>query len=322
MKRLASVFLLLFGALAAQVHSQPAYPSRPVRIVAPVPPGSPPDVVARLIGERLGRVLGQPVVVENRPGASGTIGLHQVTKAAPDGHTLGVLSMPVTIVPGLLPAMPFDVVKDLTPVRQVVWAGTILVVRSESPFGSIEELVAHAKRAPGQLTFASGGAGTPSHVAGELLGRSIGSEIRHVPYKGAPEGVAAVMSGEVTMMFAAAGAVAPHLGTGRLRGIAVPTPVRLAAFPDIPTMSEKGFREVDIRDWLGIVAPPATPSHIVQRLSNAIGEIAATPEVRDRFRALGMDAVETSTPKEFGELVRSETTRWARFVRETGIKGQ
>ncbi|RST55565.1 Bug family tripartite tricarboxylate transporter substrate binding protein [Variovorax sp. MHTC-1] len=322
MRRLATAFLLLFGVLSAPVHSQPAYPSRPVHIVAPVPPGSPPDVVARVIGEQLARALGQPVIVENRPGASGTIGLNHVAKAAPDGYTLGILSMPVTIVPSLFSAMPFDVVEDLTPVRQAVWAGTILVVRNESPYRSLEDLVAQAKQAPAQLTFASGGAGTPSHLGGELLSRTIGSEIRHVPYKGAPEGVLAVMSGEVTMMFAAAGAVAPHLSSGKLRGIAVPTPMRLAAFPDIPTMGEKGFPDFNLRDWLGVVAPPGTPSHIVHRLSNAIGEVAAAPLVRERFRAMGMDAVETTTPDDFGELVRSETARWAKFVRETGIKGQ
>jgi tripartite-type tricarboxylate transporter receptor subunit TctC len=322
MRRLATALLFVLGVLAASVHSQPSSQSRPVHIVAPVPPGSPPDVVARLVGEHLAHALGQPVVVENRPGASGTIGLNQVARATPDGYTLGILSMPVTIVPSLHASMPFDVVKDLTPVRQVVWAGTILVVRDESPYRSLEDLVAHARKAPAQLTFASGGAGTPSHIAGELLSRSIGSEVRHVPYKGAPEGVTAVMSGEVTMMFAAAGAVAPHLSSGKLRGIAVPTPMRLAAFPDIPTMREKGFPDFDVRDWLGVVAPSGTPQHIVRRLSDAIGEIAAMPKVRERFRVMGMDAVETTTPEEFSELIRSETTRWAKFVRETGIKVQ
>jgi len=323
MKRIATALFLLFGTVAAApVHSQAAYPSRPVQIVAPVPPGSPPDMLARLLGERLGRALGQPVIVENRPGASGTIGLDQVARATPDGHTLGILSMPVTIVPSLRAAMPFDVTKDLAPVRQVVWAGTILVVRSESPYQSLDDLVAEARKAPGQLTFASGGAGTPSHVAGELLSRSIASEVRHVPYKGAPEGVSAVMSGQVTMMFAAAGAVAPHLSSGKLRGIAVPTPTRLSVFPNIPTMAERGFRDFDVRDWLGVVAPPATPPHILQRLSKEIDEITASKEVRARFLDLGMEVVETSSPDDFGVLIRSETSRWAQFVRQTGLKAE
>ena len=175
MKHLAMLLLLLpFGIVLAPApaQSQPAYPQRPLHIVAPVPPGSPPDVVARMLAERLAPALGQAVVVENRPGASGTIGLNLVAKAAPDGYTLGILSMPVTIVPSLHPSVPFDIAKDLAPVRQVVWAGTVLVVRSESTYRSVEDVIAFAKKTPGQLTFASGGAGTPSHIAGELLRQS------------------------------------------------------------------------------------------------------------------------------------------------------
>ena len=320
MKLLGMMLLALTATLGAPVNSQSIYPVRPVHIVAPVPPGSPPDVVARVLAERLAPALGQPVVVENRPGASGTIGLNLVAKAAPDGYTLGILSMPVTIVPGLFGTMPFDIAKDLAPVRQVVWAGTILVVPGESPYRSLDEVIALAKKTPGQLTFASGGAGTPSHIAGELLRQSIRSEIRHVPYKGAPEGVAAVMGGHVTMMFAAAGAVAPHLSAGRLRALAVPTPGRLAAFPDVPTMGEKGFPEFDVRDWLGVVAPAGTAAATVGRLSGEIDRITAMPEVKARFRQLGMDAVENSTPGDFNKLISSETSRWAQFVKRAGIK--
>ena len=320
MKHFLALLAALLGMAGAPAYSQPAYPLRPVHVVAPVPPGSPPDVVARLLAERLAPALGQPVVVDNRPGASGTIGLDLVAKAAADGYTLGILSMPVTIVPNLLPRMPFDVAKDLAPVRQVVWAGTVLVVRSESPYRSVEDVVALAKKTPGQLTFASGGAGTPSHIAGELLRQSIGTEIRHVPYKGAPEGVSAVMGGHVTMMFAAAGAVAPHVSAGRLRALAVPTPMRLAALPDIPTMGEMGFPHFDVRDWLGVVVPAGTPAEIVGRLSKEIHRIATMEEVKGRFRQLGMDAVEKSTPEHFGALIRTETSRWAKFVQHAGIK--
>ena len=320
MRHLHVLLLALFGAIGAPANAQPAYPLRAVHVVAPVPPGSPPDVVARLLAERLAPALGQAVIVENRPGASGTIGLNLVAKAAPDGYTLGILSMPVTIVPSLVPAMPFDIAKDLAPVRQMVWAGTVLVVRSESEYRSVEDVIAFAKKAPGQLTFASGGAGTPSHIAGELLRKSSASEIRHVPYRGAPEGVSAVIGGHVTMMFAAAGAVAPHVSAGKLRALAVPTPTRLAAFPNIPTMGEKGFRDFDVRDWLGVVVPAGTPADIVGRLSKEIDRITATVEVKARLRELGMDAVETSTPEDFGALIRVETSRWAKFVQQTGIK--
>ena len=324
--RLFSRFLAAGCALAgllagssASAQPGPAYPAKPIRIIAAIPPGSPPDIVARVLSERLAATFGQPVVVENRPGASGTIGMNVLAKSAPDGYSFGVMSMPYTITPSLLLSVPYDTAKDLVAVRQVVWSGNILVVQGSSPFRSVEELVAAAKAKPGELTFASGGNATPAHLSGEFLRYRSGTQLRHIPYKGAPEGIAALMGGQVTMMFAAAVAVAPHLKTGKLRALAVSTPARIAGFPEIPTMIELGFADFDIRDWQGIVAPAGTPPGILARMASEIDKITAAPEVKKRFASLGMEAVDRSSPEEFGALIRSEMARWAKFVRDAGI---
>lgn len=304
---------------AASALAQNTFPAKPVRIVANIPPGSPPDVVARLLSERLSSALGQPVLVENRPGASGAIGLNALAKAPADGYTLGVLSMPSTILPALLPVLSADTVREFAPIRQVVWAGNILVVRADAPYNTLEELIASAKARPGTLTFASGGNGTPSHIAGEMLSLRAGG-MRHVPYKGAPEGVAAVMGDQVTMMLAAAGAVAPHLASGKLRALATPSPQRLPAFADIPTMVERGVSGVDVRDWLGLVAPAGTPAEVCSRLAKELDRILTVPEVRQRFASLGMDVLERSSPQAFHALVEGEIDRWAKVVHDLGIR--
>jgi tripartite-type tricarboxylate transporter receptor subunit TctC len=314
--------LLLPGARASGTALPADYPSKPIRIIATAPPGSPPDVIARLVGERLGAALGQPVVVENKPGAVGTIGLQAVARAAPDGYTFGVLAMPALLAPSLLPSMPYDLQKDLAPVGQVVWASNVLVVSGTSKLLSLADVVKAGKDKPDELTYASGGNGTPAHLAAALLALRSGMRLRHVPYRGAPEGVAAVMAGQVDMMFAAAGAALPHVRSGKLRALATSAPARLSSAPEIPTVAELGFEAFDIRDWQGIVAPAGTPEAIVQRVAAELRRIAALPDVKARLSAMGMDAVEQGGPEAFGSLIKSETVRWSRVVREAGIRGE
>lgn len=322
--RLAAIVLAALAAPAAvAADAMPAdYPSKPIRIVAPTPPGSPPDVIARLIGERLAAAFGQPVVVENKPGAVGTIGLQTVAKAAPDGYTFGVLAMPFILGPSLLPSMPYDQQKDLTAVSQVVWASNVLVVAGTSTLRTLGDVVAAGRDKPGELTYASGGNGTPAHLGAALLGLRAQGQFRHVPFRGAPEGVAAVLSGQVDMMFAAAGAVVPHIRSGRLRALATSAPTRLAALPDVPTVAELGFAGFDIRDWQGIVAPSGTPGAIVRKVAAEVARATALPEFRDRLSTMGMDVAEDSGPESFGKLIQSEITRWNRVVREAGIRGE
>jgi tripartite-type tricarboxylate transporter receptor subunit TctC len=314
--------LLLPGAEAAGTAMPADYPSKPIRIIATAPPGSPPDVIARLVGERLGAALGQPVVVENKPGAVGTIGLQAVARAPADGYTFGVLAMPALLAPSLLPSMPYDLQKDLAPVGQVVWASNVLVVHSASKLRSLADVVKTGQDKPNELTYASGGNGTPAHLAAALLALRSGMQLRHVPYRGAPEGVAAVMAGQVDMMFAATGAALPHVKSGKLRALATSAPTRLASAPEIPTVAELGFEGFDIRDWQGIVAPAGTPETIVHRVAAELRLLAAQPDVKARLSAIGMDAVEHGGPEAFGSLIKTEAARWSRVVREAGIRGE
>jgi tripartite-type tricarboxylate transporter receptor subunit TctC len=321
----AAAFLALLAAPATKATGPAApadYPNKPIRIVAPIPPGSPPDVIARLIGDRLAAALGQPIVVENKPGAVGTIGLQAVARAPADGYTFGVLAMPFILGPSLLPSMPYDQQKDLVPVSHVVWASNILVVNSASKLQSLRDVVTIGKDKPGELTYASGGNGTPAHLAAALLGLRAGAQFRHVPFRGAPEGVASVLGGQVDTMFAAAGAVLPHIDSGKLRALATSAPTRLAALPELPTVAELGFAGFDIRDWQGIVAPAGTPSAIVEKVAAEVRRIVLLPEVRTRLSAIGMDVVEQGGPEAFGTLIQSETVRWNRVVREAGIRGE
>jgi tripartite-type tricarboxylate transporter receptor subunit TctC len=298
----------------------PAWPSKPIRIIAASAPGSPPDVVARIVGERLVAALGQPVVVENRPGAIGTIGLNAVAKATPNGYTFGVISLPNLIAPTLLRNVPFDMVADLAPVIQTNWESHLLVVLASSPWKSVKDIVAQAKSQPDRITFASGGNATPAHLSGEFFKRTTGIDIRHVPFKGASAGVTAVVGGEVDTMFAATPAAGPHIQSGRLRALATPAPRRIPAFADVPTMIELGYAGVEIRSWQGLVAPRATPKVIIDRMASEIAKSAALPDIKARFATLGLETVPKGGSEAFGVLIRSESVRWSKVARDAGLR--
>jgi tripartite-type tricarboxylate transporter receptor subunit TctC len=308
--------LIVLLVAAAPVLAQ--YPTKPVRIISGAAPGTPGDVVARILADPLAAALGQPVLVENRPGAINTLGLAAVAGADADGHTLGILGMPSTVAPSLLARMPYDTRRDLAPVRQLTWVSNVLVVRSGAPVASVAELVAAAKARPDTLTFASGGNGTPAHLAAELLNLSAGIRMRHVPFKGAVAGVAAVLGEQVDVMVAVAPSVIKHVQTGRLRALATPAPARLAAMPDVPTLAELGYA-VDVRDWHGVVAPAAIAQEALTRLDAALGAVLARKEVRERLAGLGLEPAD-SGPAAFRLQIAAELERWARVVREAGIR--
>jgi tripartite-type tricarboxylate transporter receptor subunit TctC len=312
-----SLPMVLLVAVTSAV-AQSGYPTKPVRMITGAPPGTPADVIIRIIAEPLGAALGQPLVIENRPGAINTIGLGAVAKAHADGHTLGTMTMPSTIAPHLLSRIPFDTARDLAPVRQLAWVSNVLVVRPSAPFASVHELVAAAKMRPQSLTFASGGNGTPAHVSGELFRLTAAIDIRHVPFNGAVAGVGAVMGEQVDMMFAIAPAVIPHLKAGRLRALATPAPSRLPALPDLPTLAELGY-PVDVRDWVGIIAPAGTPQGVIARVESAVSSVLAQTQVKDRLAAAGFEPAESSADA-FGALIRAELQKWGRVVQQAGIK--
>jgi tripartite-type tricarboxylate transporter receptor subunit TctC len=296
-----------------------AYPSKPIRLICGAA-GSPGDIVARIMGESLAAALGQPIVVENRPGAINTIALAAVAKAAPDGYTLGVIGMVQTVAPSLLRQMTYDTARDLAPVRQISWLSFILAMRSGGPVVSVTELVAAAKARPGRMTFASGGNGTGSHLIGELFKRHTALDIQHIPFKGAMPAMIAVIGEQADLMFGPAPTIAPHVRGGKLRALATPAPVRMAIFPDVPTLIELGFSALDVRDWHGIVAPKTTPEPMIARLALELTKVIARPDVKDRLAGAGFESGPNSGPAEFGAHIRSELTRWAKVILDAGIR--
>ena len=285
----------------------------------PTVPGPPPDVVARMVGERLAGALGQAVVVENRPGAIGTIGLNFVAKAAPDGYTLGLIALPYIVAPSLLPQVPYDTERDLAPVSLINWSYTVLAVLAALPVRPVADLVALAKARPGALRFSSSGNATPPHLVGELFMRAAGVTITHIPYKGSPAAVIAVLAGEVDLTISPTVSVSPYLHSGKLRALATPSPRRLALFPDVPTLVELGYPGIQIRDWQGIVAPAGTPKDVIARLHAEVFKVLASPDVRQRLEVLGLEAAGLG-PDQFAAHMRNEIQTWARRVREGGIK--
>lgn len=313
MRRTFLVLLLAAGQAAAQ-----PFPHKTIRLISGAPPGTPGDVVARIVAEPVGARLGQPVIVENRPGAINTIALAALARAEPDGHTLGILGMPSTVAPSLLAAMPYDTLRDLAAVRQLSWVSNVLLVRSEGPLGSVPDLVAAAKARPRELTYASGGNGTPAHLAGAVFAQRAGLELRHVPYKGVVAGIGAVLGGQVDMMMAVAPAALPQIRAGKLRALATPAPTRLAALPETPTLAELGYA-VDVRDWHGVVAPAATPKAVVAALDAALAEALQRPDVKERLARVGLEPAESSADA-FTSHIRAEIGKWARVVSDAGIK--
>ena len=311
--------VLVGTATQAQSNGAAAYPAHPIHWILPGAPGSPPDVAARIVGEGLARELGQPVIVENRPGASGTIALAAVAKSAPDGYTLGMLSVPLVVAPSVFPALAYDTERDVVPVTQFAQTRYLLAVRSDSQIHTVEELVAMAKANPGRLTFSSAGNGTVPHLAGELLRLRAGIDIRHIPYKSGPFALTALLGSQVDMLFSTPSSLSAHLKSGKLRALATPAPSRLPGYPEVPTTAEAGFPGIELSDWFGIATPAGTPRAVVDRLSAAVRKVLAQSETSERLTSAGFAPVLDSGPDRFALVVQSELQRWATVVREAGI---
>jgi len=296
------------------------WPATAIKLIVPFPPGGGTDTVSRLVAEKLTTSKKWQMIVDNRPGAAGNIGLDQAAKAKPDGYTLAMAQTSnMAINPALYPKMLFDPLKDLKPIVQVCAQPVILVVRKESPFKTLAEFIAAAKKAPGKYTMAQAGMGTVGHLAGEMLTRAAGIEVMQVPYKGAGPGMNDLMGGQVDTYFGSAASVMPQLQAGSIRGLATTSAKRLGALPDLPTVAEQGFPDFEATTWLGLVGPDGLPDDIVKQVNAAVVDVMASKDVRDRLQAEGNEP-NAGTPQAFAALIRSEHDKWGKLIREANIK--
>jgi len=314
---IAGTLLFSIATAACDAHAG-AYPERSIRLIVPTTQGSGPDLVARLVGERLAASIGQPVVIENRPGAIGTIGLNAVAKAPPDGYTLGVLTTAYLAAPSLIAQMPYDTGRDLTPVAVLSSGFQNLNVRATLPVYSVSELVSHAKAKPGGLKYSTQGNGTPAHLIMKHLEQLMDIDLIHVPYKGGPPATTALVRGDVDVCIAGMITMAPHIKSGAVRALATFAPRRLAAHPELPTIAELGYPELEFSGWVGVVAPAGTSSEVIERLRKALTQIVAQPDMKERLGQWGMEPAGLA-PSEFMRLVDSELKRYGRLVREARI---
>jgi tripartite-type tricarboxylate transporter receptor subunit TctC len=312
---------VLLGAAAAG-FAAPAvaqqFPSKPIRVVVPYTPGGGADTTARLIAPKLQEVLGQTVVIDNKPGAGGTIGDDIVAKAAPDGHTLLIGAFAHAVNPSLMARMPFRTPEDFSPISLLVTVPELLVVTPTFPAKSVQELVAMAKAEPGRLSYASSGNGSAQHLAAELFKLRTGADIQHVPYKGGSLAVADVAAGHVPFYFGNMSAALPQARAGRVRALAVTSPQRSPAAPEVPTMAESGVSGCEISEWNALLAPAGTPPATIERLHAEIAKIMAMEEIKAKFADLGADAI-GSTPAELAIFLRGEMTKWAEVVKVAKI---
>ena len=315
----AATAILALGISIGQAVAQ-SYPTRPIKMVVPFAPGG-ADVIARLVGDRLSAGLGQPVVIENRPGgAGGTVGTKSVTTAEPDGYTLTLASPgPITVAPAVYKTLDYDPIKSFAPIAMVIYAPQMLVVHPSVPAGTLQELVAYAKRNPGKITFGSSGYGTQPHMLGEMLKLAADINIIHVPYRGAGQSVTDLLAGQVQMIFETTAILLPHVQGGRLRALAVATEARSPLLPGVPTPAESGYPKLLASFWSGLLAPAGTPSPIVEKLNAAINEILRSKDAQAGFARLGAEA-KIGSPQDFAAFIAAEAPRWTAIANETGIK--
>src|SRR6185436_4736369 len=314
--RAALVSCLAFAPFDSGAQS---YPSKPVKLIVGFPPGGGSDAAARILAAALQDKPGQPIVVENKPGANTILATQYVGSQPADGYTLLFVSASFAINPSLY-KLDYDIQKDFTPVALVVSVPLLLIASNDLPAKTVGELVALAKQKPGDLTYASFGVGSAGHLAGELLCAMTGTNIRHVPYKGSAPAITDLLGGRVTIMFPGIGSAVPLVKEGKLKGVAVTTSKRTPIAPEIPTVAESGVAGYDVSTWESVQAPAGTPRDAVAKLNKAIGEVLATKEIRDRMAALGLEADGTKSPAEVAQFVAAEKEKWAKVVKERDVK--
>ena len=305
-------------AFALHAYGQDAWPTRPVRMILPFPPGGGTDILGRLIAERLSAGFGQPVVTENRGGAGGNVGAEAAARSAPDGYTIVLVAPSLAISPTLYSKINYDPVKDFAPISLVATVPNVMVTQPSLP-GQLQEFIAFVKAKPGALNFGSGGAGTSNHLAGELFNIVTGARLVHVPYKGVNLAMQDVLAGNVHLVFIGIPAAAPHIKAAKLRALAVVAPQRSSALPDVPTVTEAGLKDFEVTTWYGILAPAGTPRPVVKRLNAELVKIMHAPEMKEKLTATGTEPL-TSTPEEFAAYIKREIAKWGDVIRKAGVK--
>jgi len=311
---------VLAGAGVKHADAQ-SYPVRPIRLVVASSPGGGSDILGRLIAQKLTELLGQQVVVENRAGASGIIGVDLVAKSPPDGYTLILTQTSLAINPSMIKKMPYEAMRDLAPISEIVAAPNVLVVHPSVPAKNVKELIALAKARPGQLTFASAGNASPSHLAGALFQSVAGVTLTHVPYKGGAPSVAAVIGGEVQLAIESPPPIVPQVKAGKLRALGAARPDRSPLLPDVPTVKEAGLTGFEVGSWYGFHAPAGTPKPIIDKLHAEMVRAMNTQELRDRFAAVGTETVANS-PAQFSAFINAELKKWGKVISAAGVKAE
>jgi tripartite-type tricarboxylate transporter receptor subunit TctC len=313
-----STVLLIAGACFADT---PAYPTRPVRIIVPFAPAGPADIVARLLAQKLGEQFGQHFYIENQPGAGGNIGMGNAARAAPDGHTLVLVSSSYMVNPNLYPKVPYDQGKDFAPVTMPAYAPNVLIANPSLPVANLKDLAALVKANPGKMSFASAGMGTTPYLSGELFKLSLNADLVHVPFNGSAPAIQSTLGGHTPFGFVVLAPAVPQVKEGKLRGLAVLSAQRSSALPEVPTIAEAGFPGQEADTLLGVLAPAGTPREIIELLHREIAQIVARPDVRERLDAIGFVPV-GNTPAEFAAVIKAETARWGKVIKDAHIKAE
>ena len=316
--RLTAALVLSLAGLATAVHAQ-TFPSKSLRIIVPFPPGGAADLTSRLLGEHMAKGLAQPVIVENRPGAGAVIGYELAARAAGDGHTLLVVFPSFVINPAIKQGLKYDPLKDFKAVGQTISVPMVFAVNPSVPAKSLQELIALARSKPGEIAYGTPGAGTTHHIIGEMFKLAAKVNIVHAPFQGGGPAITAAAGGHIPMVLSNVNEIAPFTKSGKIRSLAVTTPERAELLPDVPTIREAGYPEVESTNWSGFVVPAATPPGTVSRLNAELVQALRNAEIKEKFKTYGMSPV-PGTPEQFGAFLQSESARYARVVREAGIK--
>jgi len=317
--RMTAIAILLIGALVAPLSAQ-TYPTRPIRLILPFPPGGPTDILGRILGARLGERLGQPVVPENRPGAGGNVGLEFAAKARPDGYTINIGSAALAIIPNLYRKLNYDPIKDFAPISLISKVPSVVVVHPSLPLKNLKEFVEYTKANPGKLNYGSGGVGTPSQLTAELFKILAKIDIVHVAYKGSGPALTALVSGEVSMQVLTTVAALPQVQAGKVRALAVFSNERHPLLPNVPTAKEAGIDNWEVITWYAILAPAGTPRDIVNRLNAEWIGVAAMPDTIEKMQKAGLEPL-SGTPEQFSKFLKAEIARWGKVAKDANIVG-